>query len=305
MGGAIPIPPSGKHTLAIVFWLHLAICLSAQTVERPLQVAVYDSPPFGFLLPDSTYGGIMVEIWEDIAKDLQYAYDFHLTDMEGLLSGLENRQYDLALGAISITPAREERVDFTQAVNPSGTGIAVLAGTWQNRFQAVWKPILISLLELIGLVLVMLFLSAVLVWLVERKKNPEPTDRSIGSLADGFWWAAVTMTTVGYGDKVPHTRLGKAFGIIWIFVGIILFSLFTANASAIFTTKRLESHVETVEDLRRVTVGAVWNSSGAEFLKREQIRYMGYDTMEEVLDALMGRKIDCIVNNVPVLQFYN
>jgi ABC-type amino acid transport substrate-binding protein len=110
---------------------------------------------------------------------------------------------------------------------------------------------------------------------------------------------------VGYGDKVPHTRLGKAFGIIWIFVGIILFSLFTANASAIFTTKRLESHVETVEDLRRVTVGAVWNSSGAEFLEREQIRYRGFDTMEDVLDALLQKKIDCIVNNVPVLRYYN
>ncbi len=280
--------------------------LFGQTRDSVLEIAVYDSPPFGYRSTDGkTYGGIMVELWEDIAKDLEFSYRYHLTDMEGLLSGLENKEFDLALGAISITPNREDRVDFTQAVNPSGTGIAVAAGTWRNKLEAVWKPIFLSLVELIGIVLLLLFISALLVWIAERKNRPETSEKGIHNLADGFWWAAVTMTTVGYGDKVPSTKMGKAIGILWIFVGIVLFSLFTANASAIFTTKRLESHIDSVEALKRNTVGAVRNSSGAEFLDRQRVAYLGFENMEDILDALLDGEIDCVVNNVPVLRFYN
>jgi len=273
--------------------------------EDTLRIAVYDAPPFGIQHNDSTYGGLMVELWEDIAIELGYAYRYQLTDMDDLLSGLERGRFDVGLGAISITPNREAMVDFTQAVNPSGTGIAVAAGSWRNSFNAYWKPLIFSFLRVMGAIAFMLLLSGTLVWLVERRQHPKPSDRDIRNLADGLWWAAVTMTTVGYGDKVPHTRLGKVIGIVWIFLGILLFFLFTANASAILTTQRMESHIETAEDLKRQTVGAVANSSGAEFLERERIPYLPFETMEGALDALLADEVDAVVNNVPVLKYYN
>jgi len=273
--------------------------------EDTLRIAVYDAPPFGFQHHDSTYGGLMVELWEDIADELGYIYRYELTDMETLLSGLQAGHFDLGLGAISITPNREAIVDFTQAVNPSGTGIAVAAGSWRSSFQAYWRPLLLSIGRVVLAIGIMLLVSGTLVWLVERKNHPEPSDRHIRNLADGMWWAAVTMTTVGYGDKVPYTRLGKVIGILWIFLGILLFSLFTANASAILTTHRMESHIDSAEDLRRHTVGAVANSSGAEYLRRERIPYLPFETMEETLGALLAGELDAVVNNVPVLKYYN
>jgi ABC-type amino acid transport substrate-binding protein len=273
--------------------------------DTPLCVAVYDAPPFGFAVHDSLYGGLMVELWEDIAEELDYGYTYQLTDMESLLNGLQSGRFDVGLGAISITPNREAMVDFTQPVNPSGTGIAVAAGSWQSNFQAYWKPLIQSIFRVLGAIVLMLLLSGSLVWWVERHQHPDPSDRHIRNLADGLWWAAVTMTTVGYGDKVPHTRLGKAIGIVWIFLGILLFSLFTANASAILTTKRMESHIDSPEDLKRHVVGAVANSSGAEYLDRERIPYLPFETMEEALDALLARQVDAVVNNVPVLKYYN
>lgn len=270
-----------------------------------LHIAVYDAPPFGFRDADSTYAGLMIEIWEDIAEELDYSYSYHLTDMEELLAGLEGKRYDVGLGAISITPERESRVDFSQAVNPSGTGIAVAADSLSNSFEAYWKPILTSLLRLIGSLLLVLLLSGTIVWLVERQYQDNISEKSIRGLADGLWWSAVTMTTVGYGDKVPATQTGKVLGIIWIFTSIILLSLFTANASAIFTSARMEGHIRTVEDLHGIKVGAQAHSSGAEFLEREHIKHRSFDHLEEALDLLLTGELEAVVSNVPVLKYYN
>lgn len=274
--------------------------------NRKLKVAVYNAPPFGFLYPDSTYGGLMVEIWESIAADLKLDYEYTLTDMNGVLTGLQLGHHDVGLGAISITPKRERLVDFTQAVNPSGTGIAVSAHSLKNSFHSYWKPILISLVRLIGTLLLVLLISGTIVWWAEKKYNlSNPKNTNIQGLSDALWWSAVTMTTVGYGDKVPNSRIGKVLGIVWIFTSIILLSLFTANASAILTTGRIESQISTEDDLRRVQVGASAKSSGEEYLIREHINYTPYSSTQKAIEAMLEGEIDCVVSNVPVLKYLN
>lgn len=274
--------------------------------EAHLQVAIYDAPPFGYQNPDSTYAGLMVELWETIARDLGWTYTYTLTDMEGLLIGLEDREFDVGLGAISITPSREERVDFSQAVNPSGTGIATARSAQKNTFDAYWRPILISLGQLIGMLLLVLIFSGTIVWWAENKAaQKSDSDRSIKAFSDALWWSAVTMTTVGYGDKVPQTLTGKVIGIVWIFASIILLSLFTANASAIITSAKIESAIQTIGDLKRVRVGAVANSSGEEFLLREGIDYRPYTDYDTAIQAVIDGEVDCIVSNVPFLQYFN
>ncbi len=63
------------------------------------------------------------------------------------------------------------------------------------------------------------------------------------SIGDGIWWALVTVTTVGYGDVVPHTEYGRMFGGAMILVGVVLFSLVTANISA-FLVGEEQSRIE-------------------------------------------------------------
>ena len=292
----------------LLFVLFSFVGLSyAQTTgdrEKVLDVAVYDSAPFGFPVSDATYGGLMVELWEEMADQLGWQYTYHLEDMEGLLDGLETRCYYVGLGAISITPMREARVDFTQPVNPSGTGVA-FAKTEQSSFEMYWKPILTSLLKLIGGLLLVLFISALAVWLVERHSNKVTNEKTINNLGDAFWWSAVTMTTVGYGDKVPTTSIGKVFGIIWIFASIILLSLFTANTSAILNRTPPQMIINSQEDLRHLMVGAAVRSSGAEFLQRERIPFQPYLSVELAVEDVIDGHIDVVVSNVPVLQYLN
>jgi voltage-gated potassium channel len=62
-------------------------------------------------------------------------------------------------------------------------------------------------------------------------------DPAITSLSDGFWWALVTVTTVGYGDISPTSDLGRIFASLLIILGVVLFSLITANISAFLVDK--------------------------------------------------------------------
>jgi voltage-gated potassium channel len=83
----------------------------------------------------------------------------------------------------------------------------------------------------IGLVLI--FACASAVYLFERNG-----DGNIQSFGISLWWAATTVTTVGYGDTFPSTPEGRGVGIFLMLVGITLFSLLTANISAFFVESR-------------------------------------------------------------------
>jgi voltage-gated potassium channel len=72
----------------------------------------------------------------------------------------------------------------------------------------------------------------------------EPT---VKSPWDGIWWAWVTVTTVGYGDIVPHTAAGKLFGSLLILLGVALFALMTASFSSYFIGRDVSKVEEGIE----------------------------------------------------------
>jgi len=296
-----------KASILFILIIHTFAVHGESTAElkgEPLKVAVYISPPFGFFTPDSLLTGFSIELWEDIAKELDMEYQYFPTDMEGLLGGIVDGAYDMALGAITITPLREELVDFTHALNPSGTGFAVSLEDKKSSFLIVWKPILINLLRLMGILFIGIMISGILVWLVESRCNSAlKHERRIMNPGEGIWWAIVTMSTVGYGDKVPLSYPGKAIAIIWILTSILLVALFTAKASSIFTVSNLELQINSESDLRNCRVGAAIKSSGEEYCIHRNIQYYPYSTIEEAIDDLLRENLDAVVSNIPVLKY--
>lgn len=55
---------------------------------------------------------------------------------------------------------------------------------------------------------------------------------------DGVWWAVSTVTTVGYGDKVPETTVGRVIAIVVMVVGIGFVAILTAAAAGRFMRER-------------------------------------------------------------------
>ena len=72
-------------------------------------------------------------------------------------------------------------------------------------------------------------ISGFIGWLLDTWVNKQQFPRHffIGWF-EGFWWSYISMTTVGYGDKIPKSVAARLFSIVWIFVGIAIFSLVTA-----------------------------------------------------------------------------
>jgi voltage-gated potassium channel len=85
--------------------------------------------------------------------------------------------------------------------------------------------------------------SGIGIYLIESPHE----DAEITNLIDAFWWASATVTTVGYGDVVPVTELGRLMGIVLMFVGITIIGTFISALGAMLISSRLKKH-ETVED---------------------------------------------------------
>ncbi len=63
---------------------------------------------------------------------------------------------------------------------------------------------------------ILIIIAATGMHIVEASIQPE----AFGTIPKAIWWATVTLTTVGYGDVVPITALGKGFGVMIVMSGI-------------------------------------------------------------------------------------
>jgi voltage-gated potassium channel len=91
-----------------------------------------------------------------------------------------------------------------------------------------------QLLKALSAIFLLVFISAVGVTYLER-----PTNNQFDHLGSGLWWAVVTMTTCGYGDKVPVTAGGRLIATVVMISGVVLLSVFTAAVSSSIITRRM------------------------------------------------------------------
>ena len=68
---------------------------------------------------------------------------------------------------------------------------------------------------------------------------------------DALWWCVATVTTVGYGDVVPVTSIGRIVALIYMFFGISLVATLLAVISNTFYKKRFEKEETKKKDEER------------------------------------------------------
>lgn len=87
---------------------------------------------------------------------------------------------------------------------------------------SVKNAVLVMIVITVGIVLV----GGVIVWLFDRRDFPD--------LGGALWYTLQTVTTVGYGDHVPATEVGRLVGASVMVVGVALIAILTASITSVF-----------------------------------------------------------------------
>ncbi|MCZ8530364.1 ion transporter [Alteromonas sp. PRIM-21] len=90
-----------------------------------------------------------------------------------------------------------------------------------------------SLIAAISVLLLFTVIAATCIYYIEHTAQPNV----FSSIPASLWWALVTLTTVGYGDAVPVTALGKVFGGLITIMGICFYALPAGILSSSYTTQ--------------------------------------------------------------------
>lgn len=288
-----------KSTVGFWFIFLWVMGLYAQTPRDTLKVGVFKQVPFVIEGSDQSFSGLSVDLWEGIASKNNVPFKYvEYSDAIGVIRALDYNDIDIAINPMKNNASRMEKFEVTQPFHISSLAVAITSSS-QSQFQIFVNNFFSrDFLNIVILLLLILLSFGTVLWFVERRSNRYQFRPGILGLFDGLWWAAVTMTTVGYGDKAPKTHLGKTIAIIWMFTAVIIISSFTATIASTLTVNSLEGEINSLEELKNVDfVGVVGASSGSEFLQLNNFDNAKlYRSPHEALFALSKKEINAFVN---------
>ncbi|XP_065181079.1 uncharacterized protein LOC135811760 [Sycon ciliatum] len=239
---------------------------------------------------------------EDVVREMQYV-QLNLTDYN--MSAANAIQKELMYGTAAMgfpvqTPQRSLLTERFVGVVPSPGAVYLV--------KNVYMPVsILSVVSgawvLLCFVLVSAAVAGIIIWSVENydRKHSMFARDFLPGIFDGFWFSIVTMTSVGFGDITPRTKIGKGVGLIWMVTGTISLALFTATVTTSLTTSTLTvdtrlrgSHVSVVRGSEALKI-AILNGAKVTVeagTAEEAIRLVLNDTCEGVvLDQLIAGDI--------------
>ncbi len=273
-----------------------------------LRVAARVLPPF-VIYENRSYSGFEVALMRLIAARMGMGVDIYAVDtVAKQIDDIDRRVAAVGLGGVAITASREQVVNFT--LPTLDTGLIVMASTQADQgladriigfFRAIAGSDLPWLLVVFAIAVLV---SAHLIWWLERKNNPDFAMPYRTGIWDSFYWSVVTMSTVGYGDKVARGGLGRVFALIWIALGTLVFASFTASIASSLAVSELRSDIAGPTDLHGRRVATASGSAGEAYLVGVGV---GPVLVDEIGDAyrLIGEgDVDAIVFDAPVLRYH-
>ncbi len=273
-----------------------------------LRVAARTLPPF-VIYENRAYSGFEVALVRLIGARLGmqveiYAVDTVAKQIDDITRGVAR----LGLGGVVITGPREEVVDFSLPV--LDTGLTVMTPTDASegigdRILAFLRAIASSDLPWLLIVFgVAVLVAAHLIWWLERHHNPDFAVPYRRGIWDSFYWSVVTMSTVGYGDKVARGGLGRVFALVWIALGTLVFASFTAAIASSLAVNELRGEISGPADLPGHRVAAVSGSTGETYMVALGVGPVLVEEIDEAYDLLAVGDVEAIVFDAPVLRFH-
>ncbi|XP_043279379.1 glutamate receptor ionotropic, kainate 2 isoform X2 [Venturia canescens] len=243
------------------------------------------------LTGNAQFEGYSVDLIHEISRILGFNYTFRLVpddhygslnretkEWDGMMKELLDQKADLAIADLTITYDREQAVDFTMPF--MNLGISIL-----YRKPIKKPPNLFSFLSPLSLDVWIYMATAylgvsVLLFILARFTpyewyNPHPCNKNPDRLENRFkllnclWFTIGSLMRQGC-DILPKAVSTRMVAGMWWFFTLIMISSYTANLAAFLTVERMESPIESAEDLAKQTkikYGALGGGSTAAFFR--------------------------------------
>ncbi len=254
---------------------------------------------------DNKYSGFEIELWEKIAEVFSIDFEYREMAFDNLLIAVENKEVDVAIAGIIRTSERERKLDFSFFTLKSGLSILIPKKSKLDLFKFIkqsllnkHREILIAFSMLAGLILTI----ANVFYFLERSVGTFDKNYFIG-ISESIWWTVVTITTVGYGDFVPHTLIGRFVGMFVIIIGYTIFIMSVAKITSAFSTMESKYRISSYRDLygKRVATKSSAVISRLYRLDADVTRVKG---LRHGCELLENKKVDAVVFDALVLHYF-
>jgi ABC-type amino acid transport substrate-binding protein len=269
-----------------------------------LRVATKTLEPFVFKQGDQ-WVGFSIDLWDAVAQRLALDYEWvEVKNVKEQLDVVQSGQADAAIAGISMTAEREKLVDFSHPYFDAGLRIL----TTQQGKPSVWQhlrnfmtPGLLWIL--VGGLLFALVMGHV-IWLLERRRNPEFPSGYLRGVVEGIWWLFLVVATGEYRDGETRNMVKRLLTAAWWLVGVALVAQFTATIAANLTVQQLTSAIGGPGDLPGKSIATVSNSTAAQYLADHGLAFTPVERIEDAYDLLQAGDVQAVVYDSPVLLYY-
>ncbi|XP_059351464.1 glutamate receptor 1-like isoform X3 [Daphnia carinata] len=212
---------------------------------------------------------------------------------DGIIGELVRRETEVALGAITITSARERVVDFSAPFMELGISIMIKKPMKQKPgFLSFMSPLATEVWAAVGAI----FLAVSLVlfsvhrwsksgWRAIRRSSSIKQYVNDFTLGNSLWFTLGSLLRAG-NVTVPRSISGRMVGAVWWFFTLILISSYTANLAAFLTVERMVTPINSAEDLARQTqveYGTISSGTTLDFFKNS--KFAVYSRMWEFMNS--------------------
>lgn len=282
-----------------LFLLILLWPLAAPAQNAPIRIAIAPEPPLVERTSDGHWHGAAVDLWRAVAAEQGWRYTIIPAPPDQLAAMVASDRADLALPVM--VGAGSEQLAYSLPLYTAPLGIArkeefVLLKVGRTLFTREFLRIALG-------VTLLLLVVGVAVWAVERNRNPDfGGDRSLArGIGVGFWFAGVTMTATGYGDKVPMTAAGRIMAMAWIILSMVITAGLTAALVSLAGLNRPD-RVSLASAIEGEELGVVQSSPFARLVALNGKEAIRFSNVETALTALENGEVTVLLHDFRTLE---
>ncbi|KAJ8266662.1 hypothetical protein GJAV_G00133190 [Gymnothorax javanicus] len=267
------------------------------------------------LYGNDRFEGYCLDLLKELSNILGFSYEVKLVsdgkygaqndkgEWNGMVRELIDHIADLAVAPLTITYVREKVIDFSKPFmtlgisilyrKPNGTNPGVFS--FLNPLSPdIWMYVLLACLG-VSCVLFVIARFTPYEWYNPHPCNPDSdVVENNFTLLNSFWFGVGALMQQG-SELMPKALSTRIVGGIWWFFTLIIISSYTANLAAFLTVERMDSPIDSADDLAKQTkieYGAVRDGSTMTFFKKSKI-----STYEKMWAFMSSRKNTALVKN--------